>query len=91
MAMGVPVVATDISAILELVVDGQTGLLVPAGRPDKLADAMQRLLTDKDLRHSVIPAARRTVADDFDNRRLIQDLADVYQMEGIAPIAERKA
>ena len=90
MAMGVPVVATDISAIPELVVDGQTGLLVPAGRPDKLADAMQRLLTDKELRHSVIPAARRTVADDFDNRRLIQDLADVYQMEGIAPSAERR-
>ncbi len=79
MAMGVPVVATDISALPELVVDGQTGLLVPAGRPDKLADAMQRMLTDQELRHKVIPAARRAVANDFDNQRLIQELADVYR------------
>jgi glycosyltransferase involved in cell wall biosynthesis len=87
MAMGLPVVATDISAIPELVVDGQTGLLVPAGRPDKLADAMQRMLTDQDLRNSVIPAARRTVANDFDSRQLIQALAGVYRSEGIGQSA----
>ena len=79
MAMGVPVVATDISAIPELVVDGQTGLLVPAGRPDKLADAMQRMLTDQELRDRVITAAQRKVAEDFDNQQLIRDLADVYR------------
>jgi glycosyltransferase involved in cell wall biosynthesis len=83
MAMGVPVVATDISAISELVQGEKTGLLVPAGRPDKLADAMQRMLSDTELRHRVIPAACQKVAEDFDNRRLIQDLAAVYRSEGI--------
>jgi glycosyltransferase involved in cell wall biosynthesis len=83
MAMGVPVVATDISAIPELVQDGQTGLLVPAGRPGELAAAMQRMLTDTELRHRVMPAACQTVAQDFDNRRLIQDLADLYRKAGI--------
>ena len=83
MAMGVPVVATGISAIPELVQDGKTGLLAPAGQPDKLAEAMQRMLTDTELRNSVIPAARQTVAEDFDNGRLIQDLAEVYRREGI--------
>jgi glycosyltransferase involved in cell wall biosynthesis len=83
MAMGVPVVATDISAIHELVQGGKTGLLVPAGRPDKLAEAMQRMLTDTELRHRVIPVAHQTVAADFDNRRLIENLAEVYRSEGI--------
>ena len=83
MAMGVPVVATDISAIPELVENGITGLLVPPHQPDRLAEAMQRMLIDQELRNRVIPAARQTVAKGFDNRRLIQDLAEVYRGEGI--------
>ncbi len=79
MAMGVPVVATDISAIPELVENGITGLLVPPRQPDRLAEAMQRMLSDQELRNRVIPAARQTVANGFDNRRLVQDLAEVYR------------
>ena len=81
--MGVPVVATGISAIPELVQDGKTGLLAPADQPDKLAEAMQRMLTDTELRNRVIPAARQTVAEAFDNRRLIRDLAEVYRSKGV--------
>jgi glycosyltransferase involved in cell wall biosynthesis len=88
MAMGVPVVATDISAISELVQDGKTGLLTAAGQPDKLAEAMQRMLTDTELRHRVIPAARQTVAEAFDNRRLTQDLAEVYRNQGIGQMTD---
>ena len=83
MAMGVPVVATDISAIPELVKDGETGLLTPASRPDKLAEAMQRMLTDTEMRNRVIPAAKERVAQNFDNKRLIEDLAGVYRSEGV--------
>ena len=83
MAMGVPVVATNISAIPELVKDRKTGLLAPASRPDKLAEAMQRMLTDTEMRNRVIPAARERVAQDFDNKRLIEDLAGVYRSEGV--------
>ena len=83
MAMGVPVVATDISAIPELVENGRTGLLVPPFQPDSLAEAMQRMLTDQELRNRVITAARQTVAKGFDNRRLTQDLAEIYRNQGI--------
>ena len=79
MAMGVPVVATDISAIPELVQDGKTGLLAPAGRPDKLAEAMQRMLTDTAMRNRIIAQAGQWVAEAFDNRQLIKDLAEVYR------------
>ncbi len=61
MAMGVPVVATDISAIPELVENERTGLLVPPGQPDKLADAMLRMLNDGELRNQVISAGKQRV------------------------------
>jgi len=79
MAMGVPVVATNISAIPELVQDGKTGLLAPAGRPDKLAQAVQRLLTDAQLRNRLIAAAREYVKQHFNNQILVNDLAEVYR------------
>ncbi|UCF91409.1 MAG: glycosyltransferase family 4 protein [Desulfobacterales bacterium] len=81
MAMGVPVVATAVSAIPELVENEKTGLLVPPGQPERLAQAMQRLLTDENLRNRVIPAARRRVVRDFDNEFLIGALADVYRRQ----------
>jgi glycosyltransferase involved in cell wall biosynthesis len=79
MAMGVPVAATGVSAIPELVESGRTGCLVPPGRPDALADAMHALLTDPGLRRRVIPAARQRVLRDFDNRALVGRLAEIYR------------
>ena len=81
MAAGVPVVATNISAIPELVADGETGLLVPPAQPEKMARALTRLLTDIPLRKQVIAAARKRVVQAFDNRVLIGDLATVYRQE----------
>jgi glycosyltransferase involved in cell wall biosynthesis len=79
MAMGVPVVATHISAIPELVQNGTTGLLVPPRQPEKLAEAMLRLLVDTNLRQRIIEAARNRVIRDFDNRILIRDLARLFR------------
>jgi glycosyltransferase involved in cell wall biosynthesis len=79
MAMGVPVVATDVSAIPELVQTGGTGLLVPPRQPKRLAAAMLTMLTDDGLRQKVIPAARERVLRDFDHRALGGELADIYR------------
>ncbi|MBN1930830.1 MAG: glycosyltransferase family 4 protein [Desulfobacterales bacterium] len=79
MAMEVPVVATRISAIPEVIIDEKTGLLVPPGRPEKMAQAMVRLLTDMNLRNQIVTAARKLVMDQFDNKILIQDLAAIYR------------
>ena len=51
------------------------------GHPQKLAEAMLRMLKDEDLRSRVIPAARQRVVRNFDNKRLIGDLTAVYQKE----------
>ena len=79
MAMGVPVVATSVSAIPELVETEKTGLLVQPGQPTQLAEAMIRLLTDTKLRTRVISAGRQRVLQDFDNKILIKQLADIYK------------
>jgi len=83
MAMGVPVVATRVSAIPELVEHEKTGLLVPTHNPEKMAQAMLRLLTEKDLRVQVISDARERVIQKFDNKALIHDLAALYRKAGI--------
>ena len=79
MAMGLPVVATHISGIPELVGNERTGLLMPPGQPDKLAQSMLRMLTDGELRNRVIAAGKQRVVRQFDNRQLIQELAEVYR------------
>jgi glycosyltransferase involved in cell wall biosynthesis len=58
MASGVPVVATDVSGTNELVVDGETGLLVPAYDPPALAEALAALLDDPELRARLAAGAR---------------------------------
>jgi glycosyltransferase involved in cell wall biosynthesis len=75
------VVATSISAIPELVQDGETGLLVPPGDPEKLARAVARLLTENRLREEIIRKARERVWQYFDNRHHIGQLADIYRSE----------
>jgi len=78
MAMGVPVVATRISAIPELIENGKTGLLVDPADPEALAEAMIQALTNADLRQEMIAAARNRVVRDFNNRNLIGDLTGLY-------------
>ncbi|WP_459933888.1 glycosyltransferase family 4 protein [Fundidesulfovibrio butyratiphilus] len=83
MAMGVPVAATTVSGIGELIVSGRHGLLVPPQDPPALADAIRRLATDTGLRAQLIPAARRRVEAMFDNQALIRDLAAWFQENGV--------
>ena len=81
MAMGVPVVATTVSAIPELVQDSDTGLLVPPGEPEKLAAAIVRILTEDDLRERIVRKARERVMQEFYNHDHIQRLAEIYRRE----------
>lgn len=75
MATGLPVIASRLSGIPELVEDGVEGLLVPAGDARALAEAIRRLQGDPDLRHSLGTAARRKVETEFDVRQTARRLA----------------
>jgi 2-deoxystreptamine N-acetyl-D-glucosaminyltransferase/2-deoxystreptamine glucosyltransferase len=58
MAAGVPVVASDVGGIPEVVRHGETGLLVPPGNVDALAAALDLLVSDPALRHRLAAGAR---------------------------------
>ena len=61
MAVGRPVITTYISGIPELVENNVTGLVLPAGRADLLADALLRLVNDGELRAQLVKAGRTRV------------------------------
>lgn len=69
MALGTPCVATDVTGIPELVRDGASGLIVPQHSPERLAEAIERLLDGTALRLRLAGAARELVEQDFDVRR----------------------
>ncbi len=92
MAMGLPVVASRVSGIPELVADGLNGLLVEPDRPVALADAITRVLQQPRLSESLGCCARGTVTERFDNDRNLRQLcALLEQAAGRAPAAARTA
>ena len=78
MAIGVPVIATDVSGIPELVVDDHTGLLVPPADPVAIADAVEALLADPSRRERLVDGARRLVAAEFDIAITGRQMADIF-------------
>jgi glycosyltransferase involved in cell wall biosynthesis len=75
LASGVAVVASEISGIPELVVDGVTGLLVPPGDPAALAAALERLGADRLLRRRLGLGGREKVAREFNLETTARELA----------------
>lgn len=68
-ASGVPMIATAVKGNDEVVIDRQTGLLVPVGDPDAIAVAIGELYRDHTLRRRLGLGARRHVSESFDERR----------------------
>ncbi|MGZ4333567.1 MAG: glycosyltransferase family 4 protein [Gaiellaceae bacterium] len=79
MLAGLPVVATRVSAIPEIVVDGETGLLTPAGDVDAVAAALSTLLADHDLRSRLGAAGLRRAHDEFSVARMTDRTIAVYE------------
>ncbi|MDB5302044.1 MAG: hypothetical protein JWO87_3707 [Phycisphaerales bacterium] len=71
MAAGVPVVATDVAGIRDVVRNGETGLLVPVASPKELASAMGALLDDPVRREEMAARARREVGERFSWERVL--------------------
>lgn len=66
MALGTPVVATPVTGIPELVRDEDTGLIVPEGDPEALADSIDRILGDRNLAIRLAKSARNLIEEQFD-------------------------
>ena len=78
MATGVPVVGTDVGGTNELVVDGESGLLVPPYDPPALAHALARLLDDPDLRARIGGGGRRRMEECFSLEAMVEAKERLY-------------
>lgn len=78
MVCGIPVVATAVNAVGDVVVPGETGLLVPPGRPGLMADAVRFLLDSPEAGARMAAAARARLGQRFGEEALRQALTAAY-------------
>jgi glycosyltransferase involved in cell wall biosynthesis len=79
MAAQVPVVATRVGGVMDLIEDGRTGILVPPDAVDALAQALLRLASDPELRQRLGEAGRAGVTSKYAVDRLANDIHMLYQ------------
>ncbi len=78
MAAALPIVSSNVGGIAELIHDHENGLLVSSNHPQELADALIRLLNDKELGKKLGQAGRMFVAENFDLKNMINATENVY-------------
>ena len=78
MASGLPVIATRVGGNPELIVEGQTGTLVPPANPDAMADALQRYIKDAALRSQHGIQGRQRIEQEFNLDAMVQRYLSVY-------------
>jgi glycosyltransferase involved in cell wall biosynthesis len=80
MSSAVPVIASRVGGIPELITDGENGFLVPPGDPEAIAEKLNLLASDPGLRESLGEAARARVVDRFALQRTVTHLLDWFEM-----------
>ena len=78
MACGVPVVATKLVGIPDLIVDGETGLLAEPNNTNDLTAKLQQLIDDKSLRSTLAANGRQQVEDQFDLANCLNPLFEKF-------------
>lgn len=78
-ALGVPVVATKVGGIPEVVRDSIGGILVPPRNPEAMAEAIINLLKNKSLRDNMSEEAKRWVGHRFSAGAMVEKISDLYK------------
>ena len=79
MAVGVPVVATRVGAIGEMIRHDVTGLLYAPGDVDALTGCLQRVLSNREIQQRIGDAARKWAVDAYAPERVGQTTVSVYR------------
>ncbi len=79
MAMAKPIVASDINGVREQIENGRTGVLVPRGDPQALAEAIKQMLKERIVAKKLGMEARKQVEEIFDIRRQVALHEEVYK------------
>lgn len=78
MNFGVPVIGSALGGILDIVVDGESGLLVPPGDPAALADAITRLASDRELARRLGEGGRSRLTTHFAWPTIVEQWRELY-------------
>lgn len=78
MAYGVPVVASRVGGIPDLIEDGKTGFLVAPKDPEELAHAVETILTDKSKQDAFVSAARKKLKNEFSIAMMLEKTIKLY-------------
>lgn len=80
MACGLPLIASDVNGINNMIEDGVTGILVPVKDPDALFQAMLLLSGDRDKRTTMSISARHYAEKHFSNKRMLNAYLQLFEM-----------
>jgi glycosyltransferase involved in cell wall biosynthesis len=79
MLAGIPVILASAGAHPELIVDGESGILVPVGSAEGLADALTRLAQDPPLQHRLAQGGKMRAEEKFTISRFVRDFENLYE------------
>ncbi len=79
MASQVPVVATAVGGVPDLISDGETGLLSAPNDANDLAEKIRQILVNPEMTTKIIKKARESVEKNYHYRRLINDIQNIYE------------
>ncbi|MEM2174859.1 MAG: glycosyltransferase family 4 protein, partial [Candidatus Micrarchaeia archaeon] len=79
MALKVPVIATNVGSVDEIIEDKKTGILINPNSPEEIAESIYILLKNKELRERIIENAFRKVSENFTIERCARDHLDLYK------------
>lgn len=78
MAANLPIVATDVGGVAEIVENNASALLVPANDPQAMAEAIERVLGDQDLARRLTTNSAALVASEFTPEKYVRALVEIY-------------
>ena len=79
MANGLPVIATDKGAIIESVIDGKNGFIVPSEEPAVIAEKLEELLHNSALRSQFSKQSKVLYKANFTEEKMVENLKDVFE------------
>jgi glycosyltransferase involved in cell wall biosynthesis len=79
MASALPVIASDVGGLREVVEDGRTGIIVPPANPEKIASAIKRLAESPELRSQMSAAARSRVVENYSMEQMAARTLALYR------------
>ncbi len=78
MSMELPVVSSKLAGVPEVVVDGETGYMTEPGNADDIANAVEKIFSDKENYKKMAMNARKLMASNFDKKNQFKAFADFF-------------